>query len=194
MRAPEPGALEDERELAHLGEHRIEYAGHQWRRVNESTDGNDGRIPPIAYDEVLYRHRPPRRDDDLTHYAMLYYRSVPELGRDLWLSPYFAGAASIYGIFLLRQYEPPMHSEPVPSVAQIFGILKNDNFRRASLFLFLWIPQSARNAWESAIPGWAPEAFQKQILMTNFQYYLDRFEGIYEQVLGRDRSSRCVGA
>lgn len=69
----------------HLGDHRIEYAGHQWRRVNESTDGNDGRIPPIAYDEVLYRHRPPRRDDDLTHYAMLYYRSVPELGRDEYL-------------------------------------------------------------------------------------------------------------
>ncbi len=50
-----------------------------------------------------------------------------------------ASALALIGlIFLLRQYEPPMHSEPVPSVAQIFGILKNDNFRRASLFLFLW--------------------------------------------------------
>ncbi len=41
-------------------------------------------------------------------------------------------------LFLRRQYEPPMHAEPVPSLKQIFGILKNDNFRRASLFMFIW--------------------------------------------------------
>src|SRR3712207_8806173 len=29
------------------------------------------------------------------------------------------------------------------------------------LFLFLWIPERARNSWEAAIPGWAPEAFQR---------------------------------
>ena len=40
-------------------------------RVSDSTAG-DARIPAMAYDEVLYRHDPPRRDDDLTHYAMLY--------------------------------------------------------------------------------------------------------------------------
>lgn len=50
-----------------------------------------------------------------------------------------ASALALVGlIFLLRQYEPPMHREPVPSLGQIFGILKHDNFRRASLFLFIW--------------------------------------------------------
>ncbi len=33
------------------------------------------------------------------------------------------------------------------------------------LFLFLWIPQSARTAWEGAIPGWAPEAFQSGLML-----------------------------
>jgi len=33
------------------------------------------------------------------------------------------------------------------------------------LFLFLWIPQSARNGWESAMPGWAPEAFQSGLML-----------------------------
>jgi len=33
------------------------------------------------------------------------------------------------------------------------------------LFLFLWIPQSARTAWESAMPGWAPEAFQSGLML-----------------------------
>ena len=33
------------------------------------------------------------------------------------------------------------------------------------LFLFLWIPQSARNAWEGAIPGWAPEAWQSGLML-----------------------------
>lgn len=65
---------------AHLGDAAIEYAGHHWVRATPSTAG-DARIPPMAYDEVLYRHQPARRDDDLTHYAMLYARDVPELGR-----------------------------------------------------------------------------------------------------------------
>lgn len=68
----------------HLGASRIEYAGHAWERATQSTAG-DTRIPAIAYDEVLYRHAPPRRDDDLTHYAMLYRRAVPELDRDEFL-------------------------------------------------------------------------------------------------------------
>jgi His/Glu/Gln/Arg/opine family amino acid ABC transporter permease subunit len=33
------------------------------------------------------------------------------------------------------------------------------------LFLFLWIPQTARNAWEDAIPAWAPEAWQSGLML-----------------------------
>lgn len=65
---------------AHLGAAGIDYAGHRWTRATQTTAG-DERIPPMVYDEVLYRHQPPRRDDDLTHYAMLYSREVPELSR-----------------------------------------------------------------------------------------------------------------
>ncbi len=68
-------------ESDHLGAVAIDYAGRRWQRVTNTTAG-DARIPPMAYDEVLYRHQPPRRDDDLTHYAMLYSRDVPELGRE----------------------------------------------------------------------------------------------------------------
>lgn len=50
-----------------------------------------------------------------------------------------ASAFALIGLlFLLRQYEPPMRREPAPSLRQIFGILKNDNFRRATLFMFIW--------------------------------------------------------
>lgn len=68
---------------AHLGAHEIDYAGHRWRRVT-SADGG-AKIPPMAFDEVLYRGTPPRRDDDLTHYAMVYGRDVPELHREEFL-------------------------------------------------------------------------------------------------------------
>ena len=68
----------------HLGAAAIDYAGHHWLRVTNSTAGN-ARIPAMAYDEVLYRHQPARRDDDLTHYAMLYSRDVPELAREEFL-------------------------------------------------------------------------------------------------------------
>ncbi|MGH8032641.1 MAG: DUF2491 family protein, partial [Luteimonas sp.] len=68
----------------HLGALRIDYAGHAWTRSTNSTAG-DERIPAMAYDEVLYRHQPPRRDDDLTHYAMLYRRDVARLDRDEFL-------------------------------------------------------------------------------------------------------------
>lgn len=34
---------------------------------------------------MLYRYQPPRRDGDLTHYAMLYSRPVPELQREEFL-------------------------------------------------------------------------------------------------------------
>lgn len=71
-------------ESDHLGAAAIDYAGHHWLRVTNSTAG-DARIPAMAYDEVLYRHQPARRDDDLTHYAMLYSRDVPELAREEFL-------------------------------------------------------------------------------------------------------------
>jgi hypothetical protein len=65
---------------AHLGAPTIDYGGHQWTRATQTTEA-DRRIPAMVYDEVLYRNQPPRRDDDLTHYAMLYSREVPELSR-----------------------------------------------------------------------------------------------------------------
>ena len=65
---------------AHLGAPNIDYGGHQWTRATQTTEA-DRRIPAMVYDEVLYRNQPPRRDDDLTHYAMLYSREVPELSR-----------------------------------------------------------------------------------------------------------------
>lgn len=64
----------------HLGAEAIDYAGHRWRRVTSPDAGP--RIPPMAFDEVLYRGEPPRRDDDLTHYAMVYGRDVPALARE----------------------------------------------------------------------------------------------------------------
>lgn len=67
----------------HLGAASIQYMGRHWQRDFSGETG--GRIPPVVYDEVLYRHEPPRRDDDLTHYAMLYRREVPELARDEFL-------------------------------------------------------------------------------------------------------------
>jgi len=33
------------------------------------------------------------------------------------------------------------------------------------LFLFLWIPQSWRENWETVMPGWAPEAFQSGLML-----------------------------
>jgi His/Glu/Gln/Arg/opine family amino acid ABC transporter permease subunit len=33
------------------------------------------------------------------------------------------------------------------------------------LFLFLWIPQSARDAWESAVPSWMPEAWKSGLML-----------------------------
>jgi His/Glu/Gln/Arg/opine family amino acid ABC transporter permease subunit len=33
------------------------------------------------------------------------------------------------------------------------------------LFLFLWIPESARNTWEDLMPGWMPEAWQSGLML-----------------------------
>lgn len=71
-------------EHPHLGAERIEYAGRAWHR--EFGDAAAAaKVPPVVYDEVLYRHDPPRKDDDLTHYAMLYRREVPEAEREEFL-------------------------------------------------------------------------------------------------------------
>lgn len=67
----------------HLGAPEIQYAGKRWQRQINSTEA--GRIPPMAFDEILYRFEPARRDGDLTHYAMMYARQVPELARDEFL-------------------------------------------------------------------------------------------------------------
>ena len=68
----------------HLGAATIDYAGRRWQREFGDEDAS-GRVPAVVYDEVLYRHDPPRKDDDLTHYAMLYRRAVPELDRSEFL-------------------------------------------------------------------------------------------------------------
>lgn len=68
----------------HLGAAGIDYAGRRWLR-EFGDDSGAARVPAVVYDEVLYRHDPPRQDDDLTHYAMLYRRPVPELDRDEFL-------------------------------------------------------------------------------------------------------------
>lgn len=67
----------------HLGAASIDYAGKHWHR--DFSGDADARVPAVAYDEVLYRHDPPRKDDDLTHYAMLYRRELPGLDRDEFL-------------------------------------------------------------------------------------------------------------
>jgi len=67
----------------HLGAASIDYAGRRWQR--DFSGDAAPRAPAVVYDEVLYRGQPPRRDDDLTHYAMLYRRAVPELDRDEFL-------------------------------------------------------------------------------------------------------------
>lgn len=68
---------------AHLGAPGIDYAGKRWQRQINTTA--EGRIPAMVFDEVLYRYEPARRDGDLTHYAMMYQRHVPELDRDEFL-------------------------------------------------------------------------------------------------------------
>jgi hypothetical protein len=68
---------------AHLGAPEIDYAGKRWQRQINSTAS--GRIPAMVFDETLYRYDPARKDGDLTHYAMMYQRHVPELDRDEFL-------------------------------------------------------------------------------------------------------------
>lgn len=67
----------------HLGAAEIEYAGKRWQRQINTTAS--GRIPPMVFDETLYRYAPARKDGDLTHYAMMYQRHVAELHREEFL-------------------------------------------------------------------------------------------------------------
>jgi|CXWL01.1.fsa_nt_gi hypothetical protein len=40
-----------------------------------------GWIPPVVFEERVYRGRPPVLDDELTHYAMVYQRDIQGLDR-----------------------------------------------------------------------------------------------------------------
>lgn len=63
-----------------LGPEEIEYLGKTWYRV--TSHDSPGRVPPMAFDEVLYRGMPARKDDDLTHYAVVYGRHIQEIDRE----------------------------------------------------------------------------------------------------------------
>lgn len=68
-----------------------------------------------------------------------YYRSQGDPLYGFCILFCVASAFALIGLlFLMRQYEPPMKRDPVPSFREIFGILKNDNFRCATLFMFIW--------------------------------------------------------
>lgn len=68
---------------AHLGAPEIDYGGKRWQRQINTTAS--GRIPAMVFDETLYRYDPARKDGELTHYAMMYQRDVPELDRSEFL-------------------------------------------------------------------------------------------------------------
>ena len=68
----EPGSL--------LGAQAQEIAGRRYLRVWGDSPGR-AWVPPVAFEERVYRGRPPVLDYDLTHYAMLYQREIPALGR-----------------------------------------------------------------------------------------------------------------
>jgi His/Glu/Gln/Arg/opine family amino acid ABC transporter permease subunit len=54
----------------------------------------------------------------------------------------------------------------VPLIAGIWvDLFRNLPLLLLILFLFLWIPQSARETWEDVIPGWMPEAWQSGLML-----------------------------
>jgi His/Glu/Gln/Arg/opine family amino acid ABC transporter permease subunit len=54
----------------------------------------------------------------------------------------------------------------VPLVTGIWvDVFRNLPLLLLILFLFLWIPQSARETWEDVIPGWAPDAWQSGLML-----------------------------
>lgn len=68
----EPGSL--------LGAQHLEVAGRRYRRVWGESD-DSAWVPPVVFEEKLYRGRPPALDDDLTHYCMLFQRAIAALDR-----------------------------------------------------------------------------------------------------------------
>jgi hypothetical protein len=68
----EPGSL--------LGAQVAEVNGRRYLR--EWGESPESRwAPPVVFEEQVYRGRPPKLDDTLTHYAMLYQREIEVLGR-----------------------------------------------------------------------------------------------------------------
>lgn len=64
-----------------IGEASIDAAGQRYDRVwGEGIAGADW-APPVVFDEKVYNKDFREPDYDLTHYAMLYQRHVPELDR-----------------------------------------------------------------------------------------------------------------
>jgi len=63
-----------------LGNGSVEQQGRHYQRVWGDAPLSQW-VPPVSFEERVYRGRPPKQDDDLTHYAMLYQRKIPALER-----------------------------------------------------------------------------------------------------------------
>lgn len=63
-----------------LGSGEVEIGTQLYQRVWGDT-GLQTWVPPVVFEEQIYRGRPPAKDDDLTHYAMLYQRHVAAIDR-----------------------------------------------------------------------------------------------------------------
>jgi putative glutamine transport system permease protein len=57
-------------------------------------------------------------------------------------------------------------SGPVSVIAGVWvDVFRNLPLLLLILFLFLWIPESARNTWEDVMPAWMPEAWQSGLML-----------------------------
>jgi len=63
-----------------LGAEMVEIEQRRYTRV-WGDDPAESWVPPVVFEEHVYRGRPPKLDDELTHYAMLYQREIPSLQR-----------------------------------------------------------------------------------------------------------------
>ncbi len=63
-----------------LGGLDVEIERHRYTRV-WGDDPAAGWVPPVVFEEQVWRGRPPKLDDELTHYAMLYQREIAALER-----------------------------------------------------------------------------------------------------------------
>jgi len=64
-----------------IGAPRVDLEGRAYVRVWGDEGDASAWIPPVTFDEKVYRGRPPVLDYDLTHYAMLYQREIASLAR-----------------------------------------------------------------------------------------------------------------